>query len=190
MSLQTAKNNFAFDRLGFGVDQFGLVLTRNYCRMKLLTDGQMDKLMSAWRTRFTQLQEADHSEVKQTLEVLFMPHIKPYLEIYNAGGGFSSLPSFGEGGLNASVHGTYHSETQEPTLEKSGIARSPCSFTTSEGLSGDDNTSSRRDDAQSSEWLDLSLPTTPLQSPFGTSSVNELQLGDGALEDTSTGVFR
>ena len=25
--------------------------------------------------------------------------------------------------------------------------------------------------------------------PFGTSSVNELQLGDGALEDTSTGFF-
>jgi hypothetical protein len=102
VSLQTAQNNFAFDRLGFGVNQFSPVLTRNYCRVKLLTDGQMDKLMSAWRTRFTQLQEADHSEVKQTLEVLFMPHIKPYLEIYNAGGGFSSLPSFGEG-LNASA---------------------------------------------------------------------------------------
>jgi hypothetical protein len=141
--------------------------------------------MSAWRTRFTQLKEADHSEVNQTLEVLFMPHIKPYLEIYNAGGAFSSLPSFGEG-LNASVQGTHHTKTQEPTLEKSGIARSPCSFATSEGLSSDDITSSPRDDAQSSELLDLSLPPTPLQSPYSTSSVNKLQLGDGALEDTST----
>jgi hypothetical protein len=76
--------------------------------MKLLTDGQRDWLISAWKTRFARLKEADHEEVKRTLDVLFMPHIKPYLEIYNAGGGFSSLPSFGEGGLSASVPGTPH----------------------------------------------------------------------------------
>ena len=148
----------------------------------------MDGLVNAWRTRFTQLQEADHIDVRQTLEVLFMPHIKPYLEIYNAGGGFSSLPSFGEG-LNASVQATHDTKTEEPTLGKSGTATRPCSFATSEGLSSDGITSSQRDGAQSSERLDLSLPTTPLRSPFGTSPVNELQLGDGALEDTSTGFF-
>jgi hypothetical protein len=110
--------------------------------------------MSAWKTCFTRLKGADHEEVKRTLDVLFMPHIKRYLEIYNAGGGFPSLPSFGEGGLNASIQGTPHTETQEPILDKLGIARSPCSFVTSEGPSSDDNTSSARDDARSSERLD------------------------------------
>jgi hypothetical protein len=157
--------------------------------MKLLTDGQMGRLMEAWQIRFTRLQDADGGEVKQTLDLLFMPYIKPYLEIYNAGEGFSSLPSFGERGLDASAQGTPHAEAQEPILDKLGIAGSPCSFGTIEGPSSDDNTSSPRDDARSSERLDVSLPTTPLQSPFGTSSVDELQLGDGALEDTNTGFF-
>jgi hypothetical protein len=153
--------------------------------MKLLIDGQRDWLISAWKTRFARLKEADKEEVKWTLDVLFMPHIKPYLEIYNAGGGFSSLPSFGEGGLSASVLGTPYTETQEPILDKLGITRIPCSFVTSEGSSSDDNTSSRRD-ARSSE---LSFPTTPLQSLFSTSSVDERQLGDGGLEDTNPGFF-
>ncbi len=98
-----------------------------------------------------------------------MPRIKRYLEIYNARGGFSSLPSFAEGCLNTSIQGTLHTDTPEPILDKLGIARTPCSFVTSEGPSSDDNTSGS------------------LQSLLGTSSGNEFQLGDGALEDTNTG---
>jgi hypothetical protein len=63
----------------------------------------MDRLVVAWKTHFMRLQDADIREVKQTLDLLFMPYIKPYLEIYNRGGGFSSLPSFRERGLDASV---------------------------------------------------------------------------------------
>ena len=62
-------------------------------------------------------------------------------------------------------------------LDKLDIARGPCSFATSEGSSSDDGPSSPRDDARSSERLDVSLPKTPPQSPFGTSSVDKLQLG-------------
>lgn len=144
--------------------------------MKLLTDGQRDRLISGWKTRFVRLKEADREEVKQTLDVLFMPHIRPYLEIYNAGGGFSSLPSLG-GGLRASIPRTPHTETEEPVL------------VTSEGPSSDDNTSSRKEDARLSERLDVSPPTTPLQSLFGMSSVDELQVEDGGLEDTNPGFF-
>jgi hypothetical protein len=54
-----------------------------------------------------QTKESDLGEAKQTLEVLFMPYINHYLEVYN-------LPPFGERSLNGSVQGTPHTETQEP----------------------------------------------------------------------------
>ena len=126
---------------------------RYFYRLKHLTDEQLEWLVGAWKDRFVQLKEAERVEVEQTLEVLFMPDIKPYLEIYNAEGGFSSLPSFGDPRVTALVQGTPHTETQQPVIESLSIARSICSCA---GPSGDDTGSSSTDDARSSEWLDIS----------------------------------
>ena len=156
--------------------------------MKLLTDGQRDWLISGWKTRFVRLNEAEREEVQQTLDVMFMPHIKPYLEIYSAGGGFSSLPSL-RGGLGAVIQGTLHTETEEPVVDELSVVRAPYSMVTSEGTSSDVNTSSSEVNARSSELLDLSSSTTPLQSLLGITSADELQLEDGGLEDTNPGFF-
>ena len=157
--------------------------------MKLLTDGQRDWLISGWKTCFGQLNEADREEIQQTLDIMFMPHIKPYLQIYNVGGGFSFLLSLGEGGLSAYIQGTPHSETEELILDRLGIARTSCSPVASEGTPSDDNTSSSEGNARSSDRLDLSSSTTPLQSLFSITSADELQLEDGGLEDTNPGFF-
>ena len=48
--------------------------------MKLLSHGQLNWLVDTWKVRLTQIDEADRHEVRQTLDVLFMHHITPYLQ--------------------------------------------------------------------------------------------------------------
>lgn len=147
----------------------------NYSSMKSLTDDEIDWLMDAWEVRISQMRKADLEEVQQALEIMFMPFIKQYLKIYDADGGFSSLPSFGKRSLDPSVDWMPRTEIQEKAFERSSIADSPYSSVTREGSAGDDNAMNLSDDVQSSDWLDASVPTSPLQSPLGIDSLEDGQ---------------
>ena len=116
--------------------------------MKLFQYRHTDRLTEACKIRITQLQDAQIGEVEETLDLLlFMPCIKPYLEAYNAREGFSSLPSFGERGLDASIPGPPQNGTQEPIPEKRCVGRNTCSFAPVKETSRYKNTPGARDDA-------------------------------------------
>jgi hypothetical protein len=140
----------------------------------------MEQLVPAWTKRLTHLKEGDFEEVKQALEVLFMPYIKRYLEIYDAQGGFSSLPPFGKRGVDSPAELMSNIKTQELPFGRQDNAGSPCSWNTSEGTTSDDATSSPEEDSQ---CLDMTVHTPLLRSPFPV--VDDLGSGTTVLEGTN-----
>jgi hypothetical protein len=160
----------------FGVNSQDTVLMRNHSRLKALTDEQISRLMNAWQARLAQLSPANIDEVKQMLELRFMPSIKPYLDIYDAEGKLSSFSSIGVRGLDEPAEEMPDIEIQEPFIELPDIVNTPRMRVNIQGLS--DNDDGQRKDVAWSEWIDVNFLTTPLRSPVGAFPVGELHLDE------------
>jgi hypothetical protein len=162
----------------FGVNSQDTVLMRNHSRLKALTDEQIGRLVNAWQARFAQLSPANIEEVKQMLELRFMPSIMPYLDIYDTEGKLTSLSSIGVRGPDEPAQEMPDIETQEPFIELPDIVNTPSMRTNIQGLSDNDN--SQRKDVAWSEWIDVDFFTTPLRSPVGAFPIGEIHLDERA----------
>jgi len=147
-----------------------------------ITNEQMEQLVAAWTKRLTLLKEGDVEEVKQTLEVLFMPYIKRYLEIYDAEGGFSSLPPFGQRGVDSPAELMSNTKIQELPSRRQDNAGSLCSWNTSEGTTSDDSTSSPEENSQ---YLDMTVHTPLLRSRFREPVIDDPGSGTTVWEGTN-----